>query len=296
MFNLSDIKLQNQQDAWTLLFFHFCEEITRAFGEKGEMVIRGAVKAMGFYLGKRSMEELAAAGINTNLHSLFEYGACSACDPRAVFGPIREKEGQMRLWDVFVCPIAAFLNKRGASRYALYYCEEYLRAVVLSYTEGCGQLNLSKKLSCPRDVHCQFSAYLRPANLPQPQRERSFGAAASAPGYSKARFSDVISDKTILLCCAMYEKLLEFFPEDGEYVFSRALRSYLPEVLGVMKKHASDTQMPCTGEFLKLSFPISTDTSADELWKKANGKRAAELVQKLLLDSLKIAFCANSRA
>lgn len=94
----------------------------------------------------------------------------------------------------------------------------------------------------------------------------------------------------------MHKTLTGMFPEEGECVFSRALRGFLPEALRMMVKKADDAQMPFDGEFLKLNFPIDMCSSNTPLWEKADGERAAELMQKLVLTPLQAGFCSMCKA
>lgn len=291
MYNIQEIKLQNQQDAWSLLYLCLSDEMCRSFGLDGERMIRKAVKAMGQWQGSRLKEDHLAQGIPTNLTGLFQYGCGAVYDPR-VRGNVQTENEQVRLWEIYICPMADFWKKRDAAALGSFFCEEYMRALVSAYTEGKGQMNVGKTLTCKRDLHCQFAAYLRPANQTSQQREKSFGKNKSGEfsNYEKQPFSDYIKEKTILLCAFLYDSARTDFGENGEAAFARGLRSFTEELIPILKKHADDVLLACDKEFLLLNFPLALDTSDDKLWSAVAAEGVCRIVQSNLLDRLKKKF------
>lgn len=292
MDNIEELKLQNQQDSWTLLYDCLCSEAIRAFGWRGERCIRHSLKAMGEWQGNRARQAHAKVGIPTDLYSLFHYGPLAAKDPRVV-SMVRTDTAQERIWDVFTSPVARLLGVRGHDAFGVWYFEEYARAVVLAYTENRGQYCISKNLNCPRDIICQASAYLRPANQTAEQRHRSFGVPRPENVLAPS-LHESIAQKTILLCVISHDLLTEMFGADGERAFSNALRAYADEIVSVMQQWANETGMRFDKEFAMLNFSLSLDAS-EPLWSEASetGNNVAGRVRVLVLDRIKAAFVVH---
>lgn len=70
MYTYTDIKLQNQQDAFSAMFLYVSRNILRLCGERtGEGVVREAVRRPAAPAAGRQLERLRAAGVKTNLHN-----------------------------------------------------------------------------------------------------------------------------------------------------------------------------------------------------------------------------------
>ena len=182
MNNLQEISLQNQQDFWSVLYMNLGESIMKICGRHGEYVIRKALGTIAETEGEMYREVCLAQGKKTNMHTLYAMGCGCSQDPR-MNTAVRTDNEQVRLWEVYTCPMATLWLDHGAAYVANMYCEENQPGLIKAFTGGKGQFHVSKKLTCHRtngcrpDNYCRFAAYYRPANVPA--RMKSRGKKAS---------------------------------------------------------------------------------------------------------------------
>lgn len=295
MYTYTDIKLQNQQDAFSAMFLYVSRNILRLCGERtGEGVVREAVRRAGRASGRRQMERLRAAGVKTNLYNLFSCGRDFTEDPR-----MREKavfdEEDRQIWEVYTCPLADFWNRRGGGKLGSFYCEEYQYARVLAFTEGVGQLNLSKELTCPRDNFCRFSLYFREANM-TPQRAKETFAHCD-PGYqapaelpADAAFGAGVRDMTISIYCHLVEVARERCGREGVCAVAEGLKEWSAQALEALHTQAVHTLCPLDHTFAEKNFPLPLHIGEEEAWAPYPDPEARKMMQNLVLDPIAAAL------
>lgn len=290
MYNITEIKYQNQQDCFSMLYLHLARSLSECCGRGAEGAVREAVRRMGREWGSEIRKKHVDAGLKTNLRSLYNAGLEYQVDPRTCEELISESE-EVRLWEVRSCPLGDLWNKAGAGDIGLWYCEEFQRGLVHGYTDGKGQMNQPTFLTCRRDNHCRFSAYYRAANIEGEQRKQSFALPGEAPSTPKpmrdADFVEGIRAQFIRLYASLLAVAKERFGDEGVRAVALGLRGLADELAPTMKRHADHTLNPCDEEFLRLNFPIALDTSKDDLWRQYGENDAPKLMQVNLLDRLK---------
>ena len=188
MYTYEDIKLQNQQDAFSAMYLCIARSVTDLCGRRvGERILREACRRAGRASGLQQRERLRQAGVKTNLHTLYHCGRDFVEDPRVRGQEIFDEEDR-QIWEIYTCPLADYWNRRDGGKLGSFYCEEYQYARLLAYTENVGQLNLSKELTCPRDNFCRFSLFFREANMSRERAKEAF--AHCDPGGCLLRRGD----------------------------------------------------------------------------------------------------------
>ena len=171
MYTYPEIKLQNKQDAFCAMYHNICRSIFALCGAyEGEGVIRSAVRAAGEASGAEQLKKLTQAKACTDLSNLYRLGTDIAIDPRIRANVIFDEKDR-QVFEIYTCPLADYWKRHGGERAGMIFCEEYNLAKVKAYTENKGQMNLSKKLSDPRDCFCRFSVYFRQANMSKERAE-----------------------------------------------------------------------------------------------------------------------------
>lgn len=287
MYTYTDIKLQNQQDAFSAMYLCIARSITDLCGRRtGERVLREACRRAGRASGLKQRQRLRRAGVKTNLHNLYHCGQDFVEDPRVRGQEIFDEEDR-QIWEVYTCPLADFWNRRGGGKLGSFYCEEYQYARVLAYTEGVGQLNLSKELTCPRDNFCRFSLYFREANMSRERAKESF--AHCDPGYEPPKdlpadvsFGEGIRDMTISIYSYILETAEEICGHEGVCAVAEGLKQWTQEAISAMRVQAEHTLCPLDADFAAKNFPLALDASGDPAWEPY-GDQARDLMQRLVL-------------
>ncbi|MDR1732719.1 MAG: L-2-amino-thiazoline-4-carboxylic acid hydrolase [Synergistaceae bacterium] len=291
MYNITEIKDQNQQDCLSLLYLHLAGSLAECCGRSAAGTVREAIRRMGRDMGSSLRKKHVAAGVKTNLRSLYGVGLEYRTDPRMYEEVLADSE-EVCLWEVRTCPMADLWNRAGAGEIGLWYCEEFQRGLVTGYTGGRGQMNQSTFLTCRRDNHCRFSAYLRAANLDGEQRRESFPfpgeeTGPSAPPLKDATFAEGIGLQFIKMYGCLLEAARERHGDEGVCAVALGLRRLAGEVTPLMKLHAAHTREVCDEAFLRLNFPIAPDVSQDPRWLDCVDPDAPRLMQINLLNALK---------
>lgn len=82
MYTYEDIKLQNQQDAFSAMYLCIARSVTDLCGRRvGERILREACRRAGRASGLKQRERLRQAGVKTNLHTLYHCGRDFVEDP-----------------------------------------------------------------------------------------------------------------------------------------------------------------------------------------------------------------------
>ena len=285
MYTYPEIKLQNKQDAFSAMYHHICQSIFFFCGYyDGEGVIRRAIRTAGTQSGEEQLEKLRHANVSTNLSNLYHVGVDSAIDPR-IRANIIFDEKDRQIFEIYTCPLADYWKRHGGEKAGMIFCEEYNLARINAYTESNGQMNLSKKLSDPRDCFCRFSIYFRQANLPKERAEEAFGTnSKNEQPVSSLSFDEAITKLTINVYCNLYSAAKSAFSMQGVLAIGKGLESWANVTVDSLKTQAKNTLCIVNDDFIKHNFPLAIDGS-DEVWAKFSAD-AKILMQKTVLSVL----------
>lgn len=291
MYNLEEIKLQNQHDCYSRMYMFVADSINDIGGRKAEGVLREAVRRFGEDRGDTLREQHIKENIKTNLYSLFAKGGDAGHDPRFRQEIIRE-DSQVRIWEVFTCPMADMWNKNGKSKIGSCYCEEFMHAYVKAYTKGKGQTNISTILTCPRDNHCRFSEYYRPANLDEEQKKQSFeeneqDSNLKAAVKNEKEFKKAVNMMFIKLYYYLLGTAKEKMGDDGVSAVAIGLRKLAVASAEILKIQADHTGNPVNEAFVDRNFPLLLNTDDEPLWKQYDKNEAKTILKTSYLDPLK---------
>ena len=287
MYTYADIKLQNKQDAFSAMYLYVARSILELCGARvGEGIIREAMRRAGRASGEAQLARFRESGVKANLHNLYHCSRDFVDDPRVRGQEIFDEEAR-QIWEVYTCPLADFWNKHGESKLGSFYCEEYQYARVLAFTEGVGQLNLSKVLTCPRDNFCRFSVYFREANMSPERAKETF--AHCDPGYqppespADVTFGEGIRDMTISVYSQLLAVARERCGHEGVCAVAEGLKKWAVQAVEAMKVQAAHTLKPLDAEFVEKNFPLSVDAASDPAWNGCADPDARKLMQALVL-------------
>ncbi len=258
MYGISEIKLQNQQDSLTNLYFYLCKNILSVAGRNGEGIIRSSVRKLGIHFGEIDRTKLMEHGRKPNLKSMVE-GIDRFTDPRFRFCLLRVT--QQEIWlEVHTCPIADLMKRKNAADIGLMFCEEYCHAYFKGFSNGKAQSNLSKTLMCEYDNHCRLSVYYRPANLEAEQREKVFDPEkdlkpACLPGH-EYKADESLMHRYFCLYQCLYEGAKALAGNEGRCAVAMGLREYAAAEAGDLKKQADATKSQLDEAFIRINFPV----------------------------------------
>ena len=286
MYTYPEIKLQNKQDAFCAMYHNICRSIFALCGAyEGEGVIRSAVRAAGEASGAEQLKKLTQAKACTDLSNLYRLGPDIAIDPRIRANVIFDEKDR-QVFEIYTCPLADYWKRHGGERAGMIFCEEYNLAKVKAYTENKGQMNLSKKLSDPRDCFCRFSVYFRQANMSKERAEEVFGAAADKKAVPSLSFDEAIAKLTISVYCSLYSAAESAFSAQGVLAVGKGLEAWANEASASIKVQARNTLNIVDDAFIKLNFPLRID-GGDEAWALfPNGAEAKALMQRTVFSAM----------
>ena len=288
----SKSKLQNKQDAFSAMYMNLCRSILELCGRRaGEGVIREAVRRAGADSGRAWLEELRRANIPTNLHHLYH---SASTDPRVRGKQLVDAEDR-QVWEIYTCPLADYWRQHRCEKLGSFYCEEYQRARAAAFTEGAGQLNLSKKLTRPEDNFCCFAAFFREANLPAERAKEAFARQGGGAPPAAVSFDERIRSMTVAVYCRLYETAEERFRQEGLCAVAQGLGVWEAEALEALRQKAVRTLQPLDGAFLRENFPLSAGAQPDSEWEKYDLPEAKLLMQRVVLTPL-AAACMGEEA
>lgn len=288
MYNFSDIKLQNKQDAFSAMYLYVSRSILDLCGSRiGEGICREAMRRAGRESGSAQRKKFLEANIKTNLKTLIHCARDYVPDPRFRGAEIFDEE-ERHICEVYTCPMADFWNKHSGGKLGSFFCEEYHYARLLAFTDNVGQLCVSNTLTCPRDNFCRLSAFYREANLTEEAAKKSF--AHCDPGYiapeppADADFGDGIGRLTISVYYYLLEVAEETCGEEGAVAVAEGLKQWAAQAVSALTVQADHTLLSMDAEFVTRNFALSTHSASDPLWKGHTGHKARELMQSLVLD------------
>lgn len=280
MNTIREISLQNQQDFWAMLYLHVGSSIMKICGRRGERIIRQAVRSMAEDKGRALKQAYLDNGIKTNLETLYAAEVNCSADPRVRMDVLREEE-DIRIWEVYTCPMADLWLDADAGFLGNLYCEENQHGLVRGFTGGKGQLNLTKKLTCHRtngcraDNYCRFSSYYRAANVEEAQCRESF----TGSGEEKQPLSP---DQVVKLAGGRRENcmmLLHYLTEaaekemgdEGRCAVAAGLRSLVHPTARMMLHYADATLSEDLNKFAAENIPLELDCD-EASWKEWGGQ------------------------
>lgn len=283
MNTIREISLQNQQDFWAMLYMHVGRSILKTCGRRGEKAIRQGLKAMAEEDGRILKEACLKQGAKPNLRALYALGCGCTADPR-VRGQVLRDEEQIRLWEVYTCPLANLWLAEGEAFLGNLYCEENQLGLMDTYTEGKGQFHVTKKLTCQRtngcrpDNHCRFAAYYRAANVDAEQRERCF----SSDGDQQVELQpldtprEALEKKCIRTLKYLTAAAQEEFGQEGLCAVAEGLRALVGPAAAMMGHYAEATLSPDMETFVKQNLPVSLDVES-EAWVRYGDETSRRL-------------------
>ena len=298
MNTIGEIGEQNQQDFLSLMYLYVGKEMLETCGREAERAIRRAVHETGKREGESLREQYEKAGIKTNLKTLYQGTPMCTCDPRLRIKVTAQTE-QMRLWEVYTCPMASLWLDQDGAYIGNCYCEEQQHGLIMGFTKGKGQLNLTKKLTCHRtngcraDNYCRFSSYYRAANVNEEERQKSFSGSElkeTEKDISKPDVKTYLKKQCIRLYCALYEEAYSQFGQEGICAVSLGLKKLCIETKKLLSYHADATLRVCDLQFLSENLPFSLNPSEDSCWEECKNPEAAKLFELHVIEPLRKCF------
>ncbi|MCC8027287.1 MAG: L-2-amino-thiazoline-4-carboxylic acid hydrolase [Clostridium sp.] len=286
MNTIQEIGLQNQQDFWAMLYMYMGKRIMDICGRRGEKAIRLGLRNMAVEKGRRLRADYLSKGVKTNLETLYAAGNNCSDDPRVRMEVLRQDE-DIRIWEIYTCPMASLWLDQGQGWLGNLYCEENQHGLIQGFTGGKGQMNLTKKLTCHRtngcraDNYCRFSSYYRAANTDEEQRRESF--TASDEEYQpfvpleRPGSKEEIGRRCIETVVYMAKAAVEVCGPEGLQAVSLGLKDLAEPVARLMKHFAEATLSSDMEAFLAENLPVSLGKETDPLWGSLGGAEAARM-------------------
>ena len=274
MNTIQQIPLQNQQDFWAMLYMHIGKSILDVCGRRGEKAIRQALREMSEEDGRMFLQECEKQGVKPNLHSLYAMGCGCSADPRVRSQVLCDQE-QMRLWEVYTCPLANLWLDAGQAFLGNLYCEENQLGLIAAFTNGRGQFHVTKKITCHRtngcrpDNYCRFSAYYRAANVDKDQRDVCFhmdGTSTDPEPTCVADLPTQLHRKCIRTITKLAAAAQAEFGQEGLCAVALGLRSLAQPTADMMLHYADATLSPDLDAFLRANLPVDLDVEHDADW------------------------------
>lgn len=290
MYSIREIPLQNMQDVWSKLFVCMAGSLMDTCGRAAEGVVRKSVRRMAETMGRELRDRLHREGERANLLSLYARQPWFFRDPRFCLDRIRTTE-QVWLMEVRTCPLANVWKSMGQADIGTFFCEEYQHGLLSGFTGDAGQTNLSRRLTCPRDNHCRFSCYYRPANMLSEERSESFSTYEDKAGelsqfYDAETVSRGIGELCVRNYSCLFEEAQAEFGSEGVNGVILGIRKAAPMLIADLADEAKRTFNPCDSYFVAENFPLKLNSDEDALWKQFSWPEARELFQINLLDEI----------
>ncbi|MCI9557120.1 MAG: hypothetical protein HFF53_09320 [Lawsonibacter sp.] len=285
MNTIQEIPLQNQQDFWSMLYLSLGKSVMEICGRRGEAAIRTALQSIAEEEGHRFRAYCLERGGRPNLSALYQMGCGCARDPRMRSAVLEDQE-QMRIWEVYTCPMANLWLDAGQSFLANLYCEENQLGLMAAYTGGKGQFHLTKKLTCRRDNgcradnYCRFSAYYRAANVDEAQRAECFSPEGEVqpPLFPLESPEEALARKSVQLVCRLAEKAKALFGQEGLCAVSQGLRALVQPTAELLMHNAAMTLSGDLERFVEVNLPAVLDPEGDA-WARYGSEEGRALFQ-----------------
>lgn len=297
MNTIGEIGEQNKQDFLTLMYLYVGKSLMDICGREAERAVRLAVHETGKREGEALKAKYEKEGVKTNLQTLYQGAFMCTSDPRLRMKVTADTE-QMRLWEVYTCPLASLWLDQDGAYLGNCYCEEQQHGLIMGFTGGKGQLNLTKKLTCHRtngcraDNYCRFSSYYRAANIEPQQRAASFGIPGEEQkaNISLPPVSEDLKVRCIRLYCALYGEAKKMFGAEGVCAVAQGLKKLQEETEKLLSYHGEATLRTCDRQFLEENLPVSLEQSEDCQWKECQDPECAKLFEIHVLKPLRKHF------
>lgn len=270
-----------------MLYLHIGKSIMEVCGRRGEAVIRSALQSIAEEEGHRFRQACLDQGAKPNLQALYQLGCGCSADPRMRSAVLCDQE-QMRIWEVYTCPMANLWLDHDQSFLANLYCEENQLGLLAAYTGGKGQFHLTKKLTCHRsngcrpDNYCRFSAYYRAANVDKEQRAECFSQEGEAvplpaPLSPLETQHQALARKCVQLICSLAAQAKEQFGTEGLCAVSMGLRELVAPTADMLLHYADMTLSKDMSAFVRDNLPLVLDVQQDEVWTQYGGEEGRQL-------------------
>lgn len=226
--NQFELTYANQQDAFSLLYYHLSHALCQRFPAEGEQVVCTALDDMGAQLGTQLRQLHLDQELNTNLTVLFNPGYGISRDPR-VWDCDQEWYEESRIWDVFACPLAQLWTDLGedAAHLGALYCRRFYPALVSAYTQGLGTAEAEQCMTCGDDC-CHLTAFLPSANMDGQQKWGCFGRkdGPEDKDFEPTDFSVYIGTQMLSFTQALLHRARQAFSTQGEEALSAGLDAF----------------------------------------------------------------------
>lgn len=273
MSKLSDLKIENLQDSWSMLYLCLAKACVNAKGIDGENILRKGIREFGYDRSRNLVKLHKSLGLKLNMKNLFSYGDLPN-DPRFK----RERialNPQERISNTLVCPIADMWKRHDGRWLGRIYCEEFHHACYGSYAPHV-QVNLAKTLTQVYDDHCCFAVYLRPGDQTAEERKNSF--AECDPAYKEPDMTNYqppdaktgFQNLCVKIIFHIYRALKEAYGEEGCQIAKQGLSAYAAMETEFLNHRAESMSHPSDKAFLKENSPLGLYMEDDPLWADQN--------------------------
>ena len=283
MNRLEEIKLENLQDSWVIMYTFIARELFDRGGFQGEIALREAVRRYGRDRGLTNRQRLIDNNIKINLETLFHEGRDRPGEPRFLSKVIRSTREE-RISDTLICSFADVWKKYNAKHLGRIYCEEFHIECYKAFGFGQTKVNLSRSMTQDGDDRCFFYHTYRPENLTDEQRRLSF--EEYDPGYvkpstpmPKPEGKSGFNMLWIKMYFYLLEAAVEQLGETGRMLVANGLRHGAVEQAKVFLEQARATEREVDQIYLVDHLPLNLDIDAEPLWETYDKHGAKQLLR-----------------
>ncbi len=283
MNRLEEIKLENLQDSWVIMYTFIAQELFDRGGFQGEIALREAVRRYGRDRGLTNRQRLIDNNIKINLETLFHEGRDRPGEPRFLSKVIRSTREE-RISDTLICSFADVWKKYNAKHLGRIYCEEFHIECYKAFGFGQTKVNLSRSMTQDGDDRCFFYHTYRPENLTDEQRRLSF--EEYDPGYvkpstpmPKPEGKSGFNMLWIKMYFYLLEAAVEQLGETGRMLVANGLRHGAVEQAKVFLEQARATEREVDQIYLVDHLPLNLDIDGEPLWETYDKHGAKQLLR-----------------
>lgn len=283
MTRFEEIKYENLQDSWVIMYTFVAKELYDKAGFDGEVALREAVRRYGRDRGATNRERLLKNNIKINMDTLFHEGRDRPGEPRFTSRIIRNTREE-RISQTLICSFADVWKKYGAAHLGRIYCEEFHIACYKAFSFEKAKINLARSLTQTGDDRCLFYHTFRPENLTEEERRLCF--EEYDPGYIKPSTPMPKPEGKSgfnMLWIKMYFYLLEVAIEQlgefGRALVAAGLRAAAVEQAHVFLEQAAATERQVDCQYLHDHLPLNINIEAEQMWQDYNKHGAKDLLK-----------------
>ena len=283
MNRLEEIKLENLQDSWVIMYTFIARAWFDRGGFQGEIALREAVRRYGRDRGLTNRQRLIDNNIKINLETLFHEGRDRPGEPRFLSKVIRSTREE-RISDTLICSFADVWKKYNAKHLGRIYCEEFHIECYKAFGFGQTKVNLSRSMTQDGDDRCFFYHTYRPENLTDEQRRLSF--EEYDPGYvkpstpmPKPEGKSGFNMLWIKMYFYLLEAAVEQLGETGRMLVANGLRHGAVEQAKVFLEQARATEREVDQIYLVDHLPLNLDIDGEPLWETYDKHGAKQLLR-----------------